>query len=220
MQKGEKCFIIMPRTNRLKISASYNDFTNEIERLRRFDYQNQTNYAAGLLNNKQLHLLVESIFFTGFRLYEGFVREVFILYCMEKRPRSNAKVSSYLKPKNFLHSEQLLKSSMSFIDWNSPDSIIERAETYLVNGHPIKLPYSANKNTLKNYKKIRNQIAHDSIESFQAYKKVVEHYYHGTTPFVIPSPGQFLMLSSRTNLSNYQLLDFFDFMFSIAHDLT
>jgi hypothetical protein len=210
----------MPRSNRLRLSACYNDFVREINRLERFDNQNQVNFTNGYLTKIQLNLLVESIFFTGFRSYESFIREIFVLYCMEKPPRSNSKVVSYLKPKSFLHSEQLLKSSMSFLDWNNPDTIIERAETYLANGHPVKLPYTTNRVVLKEYKLIRNQIAHDSLESFENYKKVVRRYYHGTLPLTTPSPGEFLVLPSRTNHSNYLLLDFFDLMRSLSYDLT
>lgn len=210
----------MPVKNRVKISASVSWFTQELNRLRRFDFDNQRKFAAGQLTRSQLELLVESIFFNGFRSYEGFIREVFILYCLEKKSTKRPNSKSYLKPVNFLHAEQLLKSSMEFLDWTSPDTIIARSELFLQNGHPVKLPYTANRLQLANFKKIRNHIAHNSLESEIHFSKVVRTYYHGVMPLVIPSPAQYLMLTSRTTAGNYNLLDFFDLMAQMTSDLT
>lgn len=139
---------------------------------------------------------------------------------MEKKSTKKPNAKSFLKPNNFLHTEQLLKSSMEFLDWTSAESVIERAELYLKNGHPIKLPYTTYKLQLNNFKKIRNHIAHNSIESEKHFSKVVRTYYHGIIPLTIPSPAQYLMLTSRSNPSNYNLLDFFDLMNQISNDLT
>ena len=210
----------MPTFQRSKISAAYRDFTREINRLKRFDNQNQQNFAAGRLTNSQVELLVESIFFACFRKYENFIREIFILYTMGKRPRNNARVTSYLNPKNFLHAEQLMKSSMNFLDWNSPDTIIERSDLYLANGFPIRLSYTTNLNAFRQYKKLRNHIAHDSLESFDEYKKIVNAYYGGIAPLSYPSPGQFLILPSNITAGNYLLLDFFDLINTVSFDMT
>ena len=209
----------MPVKNRLKVSASYNSFIKEIERLKKFDFVNQNNFLKKELTRSQIELLVESIFFAAYRSYEGFLREIFLLYCLEKQPKRKPKVKSFLKPKDFEHSEQLIKSSMPFLDWTSPDKVIERSEIYLQNGHPIKLPYTANLQPLREFKKIRNHIAHNSVESQNDYEKVINNYF-SYIPLKVPSPGQFLMLSSKKNTGNYILLDFFELMKKISVDLT
>lgn len=206
--------------NRVKISASVTWFTQEIARLRRFDFANQSKFTAGQLTRSQLELLVESVFFNAFRSYEGFIREVFILYCMEKRSSKRPNAKSYLKPINFLHAEKLIKSSMEFLDWTSADTVIERAELFLNNGHPIKLPYTTHRLQLNDFKKIRNHIAHNSIESEIQFSKVVRMYYHGVMPLTLPSPAQYLILTSRSNPGNYNLLDFFDLMTQMTSDVT
>jgi hypothetical protein len=109
---------------------------------------------------------------------------------------------------------------MSFLDWNSPDIVIERAELYLRNGYPIKLPYTTNLTALRQYKKLRNHIAHDSMESLDEFKKIVNAYYGGTAPLAYPSPGQYLMLPSLSAPANYLLLDFFDLMSAVSYNLT
>jgi hypothetical protein len=204
---------------RSKVSPAYRSFMKEISRLESFDLSNQKKYANKELTKAQIELLVESIFFAGFRRYEGFIREIFLLYCMEKQPSKKPRVKSFLKPKSFHHSEQLIKSSMPFLDWTSPDTVIERAELYLDNGYPIKLPYTTNLQPLREFKKLRNHIAHNSAESQIEYEKVVRMYY-GVAPLKIPNTGQYLMLSSKRNPANYNLLDFFDLMKSISLQLT
>lgn len=208
---------------RRKISAAYIDFIKEIKRLEKFDRQNQARFTTnGLstgISRRQLYLLTEALFFAGFRAYENFLRDIFLLYCLEKRPRSGQIVSSFLKPKDFLQAEDLIKSAMPFLDWSNPTKMIERAETYLDHGFPIKLPISTNKDILLDYKNIRNHIAHNSRESMDNYKRVLIKHY-GTIPIRIPSPGEFLLVIDKKNKTKYKLLIFFDKMKEIARDLT
>jgi hypothetical protein len=200
---------------RIKISAVYSDFSKHIDSLRKFDNTNQTNFQSGLLSKKQIHLMTESIFFNAFREYENFIRDVFILYTQEKKRTNGRKVKSYLQPKDFFHAEQMLQSSMPFLDWNSPDIVIERSELYLKNGFPIKVPYTTNRVRLTDFKKIRNHIAHNSVQSLNGFKKVLRTYY-GTNPLSIPKVGEYLMLTSRIDVNKYHLLEFFDLIEDMA----
>jgi len=209
-------------SSRRKTSTVLRAFQAEIKRLEKFDSENQLKFTTsgkkGNLSLRQLHLLTEHIFFVGFRTYEGFIRDLFLLYCLEKPHSSGKKVVSYLRPKDFNHAEILIKSSMSFLDWTSPDEVIGRAETYLQNGFPIKLPYESNLQSLREFKHIRNHIAHNSKESLEKFKKVVKGHY-GTMPLVIPPPGEFLLIPDKTNPKKYKLLVFFDLMKRIAQQL-
>lgn len=211
----------MPVRNRTSISSSLNYFTREISRLERFDFLNHHKFNNNELTKAQIELLVESIFFASFRSFECFLREVFILYCMEKQSSKRPKVKSYLKPKNFMHAEQMIKSSLDFLDWTTPNKLIERSEMYLANnGHPVKLPITANLQQLKDFKKVRNHIAHNSIESETHFIKIVRTYNNGILPLRIPSPGEYLMYPSRRNQNNYLLLDFFELMKLVSRELT
>lgn len=203
---------------RIKISAAYNDFVKELNRLKTFDKQNQVNFQNGTLTKKQLHFLTESIFFNSFREYENFVRDIFLLYTQEKKNANNDNVKSFLKPKDFEHAEKLIQSSMSIIDWNSPDTIISRSELYLKDGFPVKTPYSSNRTKLSSYRTLRNHIAHNSSVSLKNYLKVLRAYY-GTNPLTIPPVGEYLLLNSHINQHNYTLLDFFDTLEDMANRL-
>lgn len=210
----------MATRNRTKISACYNSFEIEIDRLTIFDFANHEKFTNGELSRMQIELMVESIFFAGYRSYENFIREIFLLYCQEKQSTRRPLVKSYLKPKNFEHTELLIKSSMPFLDWTAPDQVIERAELYLQNGHPIKLPYTTNLQQLRDYKRLRNHIAHNSLESELQFEKIVRNYYGGIRPLRLPTTGQFLMLPGKSITGNYLLMDFFDLMKKISIDLT
>ena len=211
---------------RRKLSAVYRDFYNEIERLERYDRENQAKFSASMtaavsvkISKHQLFMLTEAVFFAGYRAYENFLRDAFLLYCMGKRPRSGRAVSSYLQPNDFQHAEMLIQSSMHFVDWSSPSTVIARAELYLARGFPIKLPLSTNQNLLTDYRRIRNQIAHNSKESLEEYKKTLQRHL-GTIPLVIPSPGEFLLHNERGMPHRYKLLTYFDLMKKLAFDLT
>lgn len=203
---------------RIKISAVYNDFVKEIASLRNFDKTNQENFQNHKLSKRQLYILTESVFFNAFREYENFVRDIFLLYTQEKKNENGDKIKSYLKPKDFFHAEKLIQSSMKIIDWNSPDTIIERAELYLKDGFPIKIPYTTNRTKFSTYRTIRNHIAHNSTKSLEDYKKVLRAYY-GTNPLTNPSVGEYLLLTSKVNRRNYNLLDFFKLLDDMAESL-
>lgn len=207
--------------SRRKISAVVKDFSQEIKKLERFDAENQAKFTSMpcMISKTQLHFLTEAIFSRAFRAYECLVRDTFLLYTLERRPRSGAKVTSYLKPRNFLHAETLIQSSLRYLQWSSPDIVIERAEIYLEEGFPIKLPLTTNRESLRNFRKIRNHIAHDSKKSLNDYKSVLRRHY-GTIPLSMPTPGEFLLLNDRIDPSKYKLLVFFELMNSLMSDLS
>lgn len=213
----------MPKVRR-KISTVLSEFQSEIKRLKRLDSINQSKFSleSGTppsITKSQLHFLTESIFFRAYRSYECFVRDLFILYCLGKTTLSGESVTPFLKPKNFIHAEAMVQSSMHFLDWTNPETVVDRAELYLLNGFPFKLPYTLNLEALHDFRRIRNHIAHDSKESFNAYLAVVRKHYK-TNPLTMPSPGEFLLAEETTTPRRYKLLAFFDLLLNLANDLT
>ena len=97
---------------------------------------------------------------------------------MGKNPcTGRKKAQSFLNPLDFRHTEDLIKSAMPFLDWSSPDAIIGRSELYLKDGFPIKPAIEPHLAELRDFKKIRNHIAHNSTESFNDYLKVLKRHY-------------------------------------------
>ncbi|NIT60166.1 MAG: hypothetical protein GWN00_29320 [Aliifodinibius sp.] len=210
----------MPKSRR-KISAVLNDFQAEIYRLEIFDAKNQRSFSKSseAFTLHQLHFLTESIFFRAFRAYESFVRDIFLLYCLEKKPSSGRRVVSFITPQSFQHAEELIQSSMRYLDWTSPDTIIKRAEVFLKDGFPIKLPYSTHRNSLLDLKRIRNHLAHDSKESFDGYNRVLINHY-GALPLRIPLPGAFLLETDTIDPTKYKLQVYFELFRRLSDDLT
>lgn len=210
----------MPKFRR-KPSAALRDFIAKLDKYVKFDADNQSYFSSKSstirISKQQLHFLTESIFFNSFREYENFIRDIFLLYTLEKPHSSGIAVRSYLKPKDFLHAESLIKSSMHFLDWAKPDVVIERSKIYLKDGFPLKLPYTSNLSALIDFKKIRNHIAHNSPESLAEYKKVLRNHF-SVIPLKIPTPGEFLLMSKRRS-SKYNLQVFFNLIRQIANAL-
>jgi hypothetical protein len=195
------------------------ELESQLRSLRTLDSLNQRQFAAGLgrksgLSKAQLHVLTEAIFFAGFRAYEQFMRNVFVLYCCGVQPSRRRLIRPYLKPKTLKHAEELLQSSMPFLDWSSPDSLIDRAETYLEGGYPVKDVITANLESLRDLKRIRNHIAHMSKESQAEYLKTVKRHY-GIVPLKVPRPGEFLLLTRRGSRS-YYLSDYLQLINKVA----
>ena len=190
---------------RIKISACYNDLNKELYSLIRLD---QSNQSRSNLSTRQLHLLTEGIFLSAFRAYENYLEETFLLYTLEKKTLSGSKPRSYLKPKNFNHSRDLIRSSMPFLDWSSPVTLIDRAETYLEGGEPIKSTIASARNDLMNMKTLRNQIAHNSVESRPKYIKLLRDIY-STNPLKIPAPGELLLTGVRNSSPREHYLSYY-----------
>jgi len=198
------------------------DLKVELASLRKLNALNQRQFSASgagrsVLTKTQLHVLTEAIFFAAFRSYERFMGNVFVLYCCGIQPNRRRLVVPYLKPKTLKHAEELLQSSMPFLDWSSPDNVIQRAETYLESGYPVKDVITANIDGLRHLRRIRNHIAHMSKESHLEYLKTVRHHY-GTNPLKVPRPGEFLLLT-RSGSPTYYLAEYLGLIESVATQL-
>lgn len=202
--------------NRRRISACLGDFDKEIKRLRSIKFHSQSNLNISLgrpkknyITKRQMHLIQESTYFATFRTFENFIEEIFLLYCMGKRSQSGTHGIPYLAPTTYAHAADMIKSSQQFLDWSSPDIIIERSELYLKDGEPFKLVISSNINKLRSYKHLRNHIAHNSNQSRINYLKVLNNFLR-TVPTTIPTPGEFLSMNDPRHVGNTFLDSFID----------
>ena len=200
------------------VAALLLSFRIELDILRAFDSQNQSAFSSGKSSNltaDQLHMLVETVYFRAYRSYEHYIRDIFLLYCTGHSSKSGKAVTSFLNPRDSEHAEQLVKSSMEFIDWGSPDKVIRRAELYLNQGFPIKEPYTLRLAFLRDYRHIRNRIAHASTESLEGYGKVLGRYF-GAPPLPLPEPGEYLLKPDKTHKTRYLLQTFLDTLETLA----
>lgn len=199
----EKCFI---------------DFQKELNRIRKLDTFNQKQFIENsALTRSQIYYLTEGAFFTAFRAYEHFIRNIFLLYCSGRQSNNHRKVTSLLNSCSLEQSESILQSSMPFIDWNSTEALIKRAKTYLKNGFPIKDVLELNLASLRDLRKVRNHIAHMSPASTADFNQVLKNHY-GTVPINTPLTGEYLLMR-KTSKSDYYLLEYLNLMEKVARQL-
>lgn len=208
--------------DRRKVGAAHSDFTKEIDRLLRLDAQNQQRFRVGpgrpgptKFSKGQMTLITEGIFMRAFSLYEAYLEDVFILYSRGKRTRTGHRVKSFLKPSTGSHARDMIKSQMTFLEWNSPDNVIKRCDIYLGDGNPIKRSITTNITRLKNMRKIRNAIAHKSIEARANYASVVRGELRAS-PLIMPEPGEFLITTDPRDPDSYFLVIYLDVLKTVA----
>ena len=181
--------------SRRKISAVLADFDSEVNRLKKLDVRNQREFAS---NKAQLHLGTEAVYFRLFRAFENYLEDVFVLYVMQARSIRGKTYASYLRPKNYAHARELLRSGKPFLDWANPEVVIERSEIYIQSGGPIKATLSSVTNDLLDMKAIRNHIAHNSEESRSTFHRRVRRT-RGTLPPARYSPAEHLLAQNGSS---------------------
>lgn len=198
---------------RRKVSAVLVDLSDELKSLARLDAKNQAELST---KKAQLVLATEGIFFRAFRAYENFLEDVFILYVMEKPSVAGHVFSSFLKPMHFDHARELLRSGRPFLDWTNPETVMDRAETYVKDGGPIKTTLAGAKQDLLDMKAIRNHIAHNSAESQKTFDKLIRKV-RGTAPMTKVAPGEHLLTQVKgAAQGTYYLLHYLDRLANIS----
>ena len=153
------------------------------------------------------------------RAYENFVRDVFLLYCIDTPTLTGKAPRSYLRARDFVHAEIMIQSAMPFLDWSSVEAVIERAEIYLRNGFLFKQVLSANLVRATELRRLRNHIAHNSKESRTQYIKVLQGTLP-TLPLSIPKPGEFLLMPDRRTNGLQFLETYLSYLDTLAVGLT
>lgn len=206
-----------------RVSAAHACFTSEMDRLKRLDDLNQQRFFPGpgrpgreRLTKNQMYLLTEGILARAFSRYEAFIEQAFLLYCQEKPSASGRRVRSYLSPRSAAHARSLVQSGMMFLEWNSPDNVIERSTVYLFPDSPIFVAMTSFRSRLSNIRKVRNAIAHYSLEAQTQFLKVVREEL-GVAPLSVPSVGEFLIMNDTRAISGqYYLRSYLDVLGEVA----
>ncbi len=194
------------------LADAYTSFRQSITSLFFLDQRTQEH-----IGSPQLFIVNEAILLRAFRAFENLAEESFIHYSFGRPTLSGTQVVSFLAPKDDAHAYELIKSSQPFLEWNKPDVVIGRAETYLENGGPIKAAYAAKQSLITDIRRIRNHIAHNSRTSLDEFKKTVQSNLH-TMPLSIPQPGELLQGTIKRNSQKHRMLRFFlDELDDIGH---
>lgn len=191
----------------MPITDEFNEFMSAVN-IATTLRQKANNAATGLLEAER-HLLYEAIFLRLFRAYENLLESVFISYLTGEQTAGGAPVPSHVVPTCRDHARAIVTSSQPFLDWTSPQTVIKRAETYIIGGEPIRTAITSSQSHLQQAKKIRNHIAHNSTESAKDFRNIVVTFLL-TAPLGNLSAGEFLTLTPPSGpCARREILSFF-----------
>lgn len=156
-------------------------------------------------------LVYESIVLRASRAHENFIERTFLSYLIGEPTTEGILVSAFVSPKDRSHARKLVSSSASarFLDWSEGKEVRARCEVFFEPDSPIYTATLLKSSQLSWIKTIRNQAAHDSVESRLAFMKVVEHVLL-VSPLPPPSAGEFLQMTPRTGaIKDREVLAYF-----------
>lgn len=136
-------------------------------------------------------LTYESALSRTFRAYENFAEAVFLAYMIGEPTASGSTAARYVSPPSSEHARRMLQGKAQFLDWADPATVIDRCKYFLDHEGPLSTAVIQATNTLDRMRKIRNHVAHNSVESLRQYRKVVTALIL-VDPSTPPRPGELL----------------------------
>ncbi|MFC3943730.1 hypothetical protein [Pseudomonas gingeri] len=137
--------------------------------------------------------IAEALFLRVFTAYESDVEKIFLHYVTGGASLQGARANSYLSITDETAARKLTKGALKFLSWAKPDEIKRTAEIYLENGWPIAAMMSSASHYLADCERVRNRIAHNSIEAMQQFNTAQRNLLATERLFTI-TPGQFLRI--------------------------
>ena len=135
----------------------------------------------------------EAIFLRAFTAYENDVERLFLHYVTGGGSLQGKAANTYLRIQDEAHARQVTKARQAFLSWAKPAEIRTTAKTYIEDGWPFVDMMSAKEVDLADCERVRNRIAHNSIEARQQFN-VVQRNMLSTERLFDLSPGQFLRI--------------------------
>lgn len=144
-------------------------------------------------------VMYESALLSAFRAYENFAEGVFLTFLSGCTYLSGADVPRFATPRDETHARSMLLSSTTgrFLEWSDAKKVMDRCQAYFGDDFRLLVAIKANMQRLGWLHKIRNQIAHNSVESRLAYTKVLESILVNN-PTGSLSAGKFLQMRPVT----------------------
>lgn len=140
--------------------------------------------------------LVEGIFLQGFTAFERSVESLFLHYVVGGLSSKGFVPDTRLQRCTEGQARTILKSDSRYIDWSSPSTVKERSNRFFVSGEPFAGIIAPRSLLLSEAEKIRNRIAHDSLESRAGMKDVERARFTTERTFVMRA-GQLLRTRRR-----------------------
>ena len=136
-------------------------------------------------------VLAEALFLRAFTSYASDVEKLFLHYVTGGLSLNGARAKSYLRVKDESLARKLTRAGWRFLSWAKPQDIRTTAETYMENGWPINDVMISRGQLLSDCERVRNRIAHDSLEARQQFDVVQRNLFQTERIFPL-TPGQLL----------------------------
>lgn len=139
----------------------------------------------------------EALFLRAFTAYESDVEKMFLHYVTGGLSIQGRRANTYLSITDEALARKITKGSYKFLSWAKPAEIKNTAENYIENGWPLVDMMATKTKDLADCERVRNRIAHNSLEAAQQFN-IVQRNMLTTERLFTLAPGQFLrMRNSR-----------------------
>jgi len=166
---------------------------------------------ADALSTEDLQdVYAEAIFIRAFTAYENDLEKLFLHYVTGGTTRQGAPANTYLRITDEQHARKLTRAGFKFLSWAKPSETRATAQNYIENGWPISNMLSAKSQELTDCEKVRNRIAHNSLEATLDFNAVQRNMLQTERLFPI-TPGQFLRIRS-TRLKRLHMVHYLEAM--------
>lgn len=167
----------------------------EVRHVNFIEMANQLDVAPAEIESEDQNsdAIAEALFLRGFTAYESDVEKIFLHYVTGGLSLQGVRANSYLSITDESLARKLTKGAQKFLSWAKPDEIKRTAEVYLENGWPISAMMSSASHYLADCERVRNRIAHNSIEAMQQFNTAQRNLLATERLFPI-TPGQFLRI--------------------------
>lgn len=152
----------MARIHRVGVKS-----VRELQRLAQLEAVFQNRLAH---DRPALVLVEEYVFLSAFKIWEDFLENAFASLSRYNDPVAGRRTYPYLSPKTENHALEMIRLEKDFTDWTSPDVVITRAEILFRNHRVITDPIKSALSDLRDAKRIRNFVAHGSVESERLFR--------------------------------------------------
>ncbi len=147
-------------------------------------------------------ITAEGVFLRYFTLWENSIEKVFLYFC-GGGPSLGGKIPSCrLVPCTPEEARKIVLANQRYLDWSDQKQVRDRAQLFFNTGEPFYSPLIGKSHVLADTEKLRNVIAHNSIESWNGYRQVQRNNFL-TEPNFFMVPGQLLRVRRRSTSENW-----------------
>lgn len=147
-------------------------------------------------DDHQGDFVAEAIFLRGFTAYESDIEKLFFHYVTGGQSLQGKAANSYLRSGSEEIARKIVKGGFTFLNWAKPSKINSTAQLYLEDGWPLTEMLATKTQELSDCERIRNRIAHLSLESATDFATVQRNLF-GTERLFAMTPGQLLRVRHR-----------------------